>query len=90
MGKRNRGKARDRRSAKHIQVFDAAQVIAMAEHCTAPLDHPLAPYEERQGARIAWNMLGIWEQSQVVLRVDNEFVDALLSSDTDVPLVPDW
>lgn len=57
MGKKSRTKTRDRRSAKHIKVFDAAQVIAMADQCTAPLEHPLAPPDERHAARIAWNML---------------------------------
>lgn len=90
MGKRNRTKARDRRSAKHIKVFDAAQVIAMADQCTAPLENPRAGPEDRHPARVAWNMLNTWYQSQVVLRVDNEFVDALLTSDTDVALLPDW
>ncbi len=90
MDKKNRVKARDRRSTEHVKVFDAAQLIAMAEHCTAPLRFPRAPTEERHAARVARNMLDVWRDSQVVLRADDEFLDALLSSDTDVPLVPDW
>jgi hypothetical protein len=90
VGKRNQTKARDRRSAKHIKVFDAAQVISMADQCTAPLTAPRARPEDQHAARIAWNILNTWHQSQVVLRADNEFVDALLNSDTDVRLSPDW
>ena len=90
MGKRSRIKVRDRRSVKHIQVFDAAQLISMAEQCTAWMDNQRASALDRHAGRIAWNILTTWQDSQVVLRADNEFVNALLTSDTDVPLVPDW
>ncbi len=90
MGKRGRVKTRDRRSTKHIKVFDAAQLVSMAEHCTAWADNSRASAVNRHAGRIAGVMLSTWQDSQVVLRVDREFVDALLGSDTDVPLMPDW
>ncbi|MET8428780.1 hypothetical protein [Nocardia sp. NPDC004860] len=35
-------------------------------------------------------MLDVWRADQVVVRLDDQFVDAIVSSDTNVPMVPDW
>lgn len=96
MGKQSRRKSRDLRSKRHVKVFDAAQVIQMAERWAGlasaqrpPAAPRLAP-DDRLAAEVARCMLGEWQQTQVVLRVDAEFLGALLDSDTSAELVPDW
>jgi hypothetical protein len=90
MGKASRIKARDRRTGRHIKVVDAAQVIAMAEQWDNPqlLRSPIQG--ERWIAGVAHFVLEEWRKTRVVLRADLEFVGALLNSDTNVELVPDW
>ncbi len=48
------------------------------------------PKQWQPAVAVAANMLHWWLRTQVMLRVDNEFAGALLTSETDVPLVPDW
>lgn len=83
-------KARDRRTPRHISVFDAANVNAHADQLVT-----LGTSAGRDGARrwighVAGNMVQEWRKAPVVLRADLEFVGALLDSDTNVELVPDW
>jgi len=51
---------------------------------------PAVDMSWRQAAGISQAMLDEWRRSQVVVRVDREFASALLDSDAEVPLVPDW
>jgi hypothetical protein len=44
----------------------------------------------RMGTDMARFMFDQWVDSPVVLRVDTEFAGALMNSNTDVELVPDW
>ncbi|WP_207126833.1 hypothetical protein [Actinocatenispora comari] len=90
MGKKRRLKSTDRRSRRHIKVFDAAQVITMAEQMILQRANPAVPPVNRQAAAVAENIYGVWRKTQVVLRVDREFVNALLASDTDAKVPPDW
>jgi hypothetical protein len=81
----------DRRSGKHLAVFDAANVVAHADQLSA-----LGRAADRRDPGRRWvgqvadNMLQEWHKAPVVLRADLEFIGALLDSDTDVELVPDW
>ncbi|HEY3505784.1 MAG TPA: hypothetical protein VGN37_23720 [Actinocatenispora sp.] len=91
MGKKARIRAqRDRRSVRHIQVLDAAQVVAMTEHLVAAGEHRGAPLPARKVGAVAGNIHQVWRREQVVLRADREFVNALLDSNTDVQLAPEW
>lgn len=79
-----RKKLRDQRSVRHVSVLDAAQVIAGARAATR-LQYPLlATPGDRKLAEVTEQILGEWDKSPVVLRVDMEFAQALLDSDTDV------
>lgn len=86
MGKASR--LRDRRSANHIKVDDAAAVIAgLQSWATQPRQTGPRGEWMRDVARFTFDR---WVDSPVVLRVDGEFAGALLNSNTDVDLVPDW
>ncbi|MHB1592782.1 MAG: hypothetical protein ACYCO9_00410 [Streptosporangiaceae bacterium] len=73
--------------------MDAAQLLMMAERIaslTGRRPMPAVDMSWRQAAGISQAMLDEWRRSQVVVRVDREFASALLDSDAEVPLVPDW
>ncbi len=86
MGKGDR--LRDRRTKGHVKVDDAAAVIAAVQ--------AWASQARETGPRGQWmqDVAGFvfdkWADSPVVLRVDSEFAGALMNSNTDVELVPDW
>ncbi|WP_166904751.1 hypothetical protein [Mycobacterium sp. DL440] len=86
MGKRAR---LDRRSKRHIKVDDAAEVIT-GLHAWAERDQRLLSEGGRWIASVAGLMEEQWTASPVVLRVDGEFAGALMNSNTDVELAPDW
>ncbi|MBN3508320.1 hypothetical protein JYB55_05640 [Mycolicibacterium septicum] len=86
MGKRAR---LDRRSRRHIKVDDAAEVIT-GLHTWAGRDQRPLSEGGRWIASVAGLMEEQWMASPVVLRVDSEFAGALMNSNTDVELVPDW
>lgn len=94
MGKasRLRQQRRLREAVPHAKVMDAARLISMADQLAGIMDKPRPPTDPswRAMARIAHVMLHEWRRSCVVVRADAEFAGALLDSDTDVPLVPDW
>ncbi|MGW6120835.1 hypothetical protein ACWFRF_17480 [Nocardia sp. NPDC055165] len=94
MSKRNRGRPRpedpSRRAAKRVQVFDAAQLIGAVENIARVAGSLDVGSDQRQVGSVAANMLEVWRGDQVVVRLDDEFVDAIVSSDTNVPMVPDW
>jgi hypothetical protein len=79
---------RARRRGARIKVDDAAQVVS-AVRLWANLPQPGDPVAEQIQA-IAAFMAPRWDESPVALRVDAEFAGALMNSNTDVELVPDW
>lgn len=90
MARVRRGKPRDRRSTRHIKVYDAAQVISMAEQCLVNGQRSRAGTAAHHAASVASCILTDWRESPVVLRADPDFATALLDSETDVELIPDW
>lgn len=95
MGKGSRVRAQRRVQAAepHVKIMDAAQLVRMAGQIASvarrPPGQPVNP-GLRQAAAVADVMLDEWRREQIVVRADREFIGALLDSDTDVPLVPDW
>jgi len=81
---------RDRRSRRHLSVTDAAQVIAMAGLVANVASDSGASQSRRHIGAVAQNMLSCWNTSPIVVRVDNQFAEALLDSDVNVELVHDW
>ena len=79
---------RDRRTKRHIKVDDAATVIAGVQSWASR--PPLTDPRDEWVRDIARLMFDQWAESPVVLRVDTEFAGALMNSNTDVELVPDW
>ncbi len=77
-----------RQAEKKIKVDDAADVIAVVQRWA---DSPPPADPALDWVRgVSWNSMKRWDRSPVVLRADSEFVGALLNSNTDVDLVPDW
>jgi hypothetical protein len=79
----------DRRSKRHIKVDDAADVIT-GLHTWASRDPRALSERGRWIQAVAGLVAEQWDDSPVVLRVDSEFAGALMNSNTDVELVPDW
>lgn len=76
-----------RQAEKKIKVDDAADVIGEVRRWAAsPPADPVLDWVRG----VSWNIMNRWERSPVVLRTDSEFVGALLNSNADVDLVPDW
>jgi hypothetical protein len=86
VGKRAR---MDRRSNRRIKVADAAEVVA-ALQSWARQTHGAGSAPDQWIQAAAGLMVERWADSPVVLRVDAEFAGALMNSNTDVELVPDW
>lgn len=85
MGKKAR---LERRSEKKIKVDDAADTIGAVRRWA---DAPPQPNVGDDWVRnVAQQVMERWDHSPVALRADSEFVGALLNSNTDVELVPDW
>jgi hypothetical protein len=86
---------RQRRTlGQKISVFDAAEVVEIAEqviqHTTLPGWAEL-PAAARGAGGVLRPMLDAWRaETPVALRVDEDFARVLATSDTDVELVPDW
>ena len=78
-----------RRSKRRIKVADAAEVVA-ALQSWARQDHGAGSAPDQWIQAAAGLMVERWADSPVVLRVDVEFAGALMNSNTDVELVPDW
>jgi hypothetical protein len=91
-GSRLREQRRARAAIPHVKVADAAQLLLMAGQIASLTDRRPGPAAagRRQAAGVAEIMLDEWRRDKVVVRADREFTSALLDSDTDVPLVPDW
>lgn len=77
-----------------ISVFDAAEVVEIAEQVIANTSLPAwsqLPPQARGAGGLLSPMLAAWRaKSPVVLRIDEDFAHALATSKTDVELVPDW
>lgn len=85
MGKKNR--QRDDR----ISVFDAAEVISMAETMASIADIPNLPPSSDLCGSSTKVMLARWRKfSPVALRIDSTFAQALAESDMNAELIPDW
>jgi hypothetical protein len=87
VGKRSR--LADGHSKRNIKVDDAAEVIAAVQSWARPKSGPGGPIGEWMQS-VAGFMVDKWASSPMVLRVDSEFAGALMNSNTDVELVPDW
>jgi hypothetical protein len=85
MGKRSR---LERRREEKIKVDDAAETIAAIRMWADAPPQSDPGGEWIQG--VAKQIMAGWNHSPVALRADAEFVGALLNSNTDVELVPDW
>lgn len=83
-------KLRDKRTRRHVTVFDAAQVIAFTRQLASEADDPTTTPVRRRSGAVAQLTLKLWDRSPVILQVDMEFARALLDSDTDVELPTDW
>lgn len=81
---------RDKRTRGHVSVLDAAQVIALAREMGQMERDKRANEGQRWGAAVTNRALRCWDASPVVLRVDMDFANVLLGSDTDVELIDDW
>jgi hypothetical protein len=90
VGRGKRARLADRRSKRDIKVDDAAEVVSALE-VWANEGRSLRPGSAgawiQSAARFVYDK---WVDSPVALRVDNEFAGALVNSNTDVELVPDW
>jgi hypothetical protein len=82
-----------RNQRRLASVADAAQVLAMTDRLIVRAG---AQTTARRDPVLTW-IAGVaselrqqWNRTRVVLRTDTDFAGALLSSSTDVELVPDW
>lgn len=87
-----------RSGPKEVNVSDAAAPIAMTQRFLGNAAEIIADARRRgvqpdsvvlRAQSTAHSMLTVWERSPVVLRVDSEFVGALLTSETDAELTVD-
>ena len=85
MGKKAR---LDRRREEKIKADDAADTIAAVRMWADAPPQSDPGIEWIQG--VSKQIMARWDHSPVALRADAEFVGALLNSNTDVELVPDW
>lgn len=87
-----------RSGPKKVNVSDAAAPITMAQRFLGNAAEIIADARRRgvqpdsvvlRAQSTAHSMLTVWERSPVILRVDSEFVGALLTSETDAELTVD-
>lgn len=87
-------KANRRRKTDRISVFDAAEVVDMADQVISHTSLPgwrNLPAAAKGAGSVLRPMLAAWQaEAPVVLRIDEDFAHALTTSETDVELVPDW
>lgn len=80
----------DRRSQRHITVAGAATLVGGIESFFTSAEGLPRRDPYALAAAVALHVWDVWRRSNVVLRVDAEFANALLNADTEVELVPDW
>lgn len=88
MGKDARRRRREQ--GKQIPVTDAQRLIAAAEEMAHRASIPGVPPSHRYVGDAASAALKTWHHSRVVLRIDPDLIQALLSTPRDTELLPDW
>lgn len=79
--------------ADRIKVFEAAEVVEMAQHAASweRLPNRADFHAYRACGKATLEALRLWHRAgRVVLSIDPDFAQALARSDTAVELVPDW
>lgn len=89
MGNKRKPRLVDRRSVRHLKVDDAARVVGGLEQFIR-VHRSLPSFRRGDAVDVADHIFEMWSRSAVMLRVDGEFANALLASDTNVELTADW